>query len=516
MNEEKKDWLLVVTNRKQDLFTIYGWSTGMRDKMDELIGEHVKNVMLIGSNKIYDGYYSKSELVSDLGNRILSILKEDESFIEKHLNDFNKRFNALIDNSRELSRTDLEHLNNKEIGKLFLKYYEAFRELSPFMNIPHTVENFANERIKDFLRKKLAEINRLDELNQYFNKLAISSDETFETRHRKELIKIAVEINKNDNMRNLFTKEQFEKGVEAIIDAIKASLPYVLDNLKNYCDEWGWVGTQNYIYPPYDMEHTLLMIHEILQADEPPLEQLKRLEKQRTEMIKNAEKVLEELKPDESTKKIIEILQNYVFLRTHRMEGFRKAYFFSRHIYYAIGKKMGLNDDETMVLTPDEIIRFLEKGDKAQRAELRKRLEACAFVMKDNNIQLYSGKDDVEAGRLEELGTEEAMPEVLEGIGIYPGTVEGRVCIIKSKDGLDKFEKGDILVTTMTMPDYATAISKASGIITDEGGMTSHAAIISREMGIPCVIGTKYATRMLKDNDKVVINSTDGIIKKVV
>ena len=67
----------------------------------------------------------------------------------------------------------------------------------------------------------------------------------------------------------------------------------------------------------------------------------------------------------------------------------------------------------------------------------------------------------------------------------------------------------------MTSPDYIFAMRKASAIITDEGGLTSHAAIVSRELGIPCIVGTGIATKVLNDNDKVMIDVKNGVVTKI-
>jgi len=88
-----------------------------------------------------------------------------------------------------------------------------------------------------------------------------------------------------------------------------------------------------------------------------------------------------------------------------------------------------------------------------------------------------------------------------------------KVKIIKTKDDLLKFKKGDILVAEATVPDYVPAMRKAGAIITDLGGLTSHAAIVSRELGIPCIIGTKIATKVLKDGDFVEVDANKGIVK---
>ncbi|AKM83568.1 pyruvate, water dikinase [Candidatus Woesebacteria bacterium RIFOXYC1_FULL_31_51] len=109
------------------------------------------------------------------------------------------------------------------------------------------------------------------------------------------------------------------------------------------------------------------------------------------------------------------------------------------------------------------------------------------------------------------ISTENSAP-ILNGIPASPGIGTGIVKVLSSPKEIGKVEKGDVLVAPMTSPDYVPAMKKATAIITNEGGMTSHAAIVSREMGIPCVVGTKNATKILVDNDIVTVNGTDGNI----
>ncbi len=95
-----------------------------------------------------------------------------------------------------------------------------------------------------------------------------------------------------------------------------------------------------------------------------------------------------------------------------------------------------------------------------------------------------------------------------------PGTATGVVVIIKDPKEINRAQKGQVLVTTMTTPDFVPAMKKVNGIITDKGGQTSHAAIVSRELGVPCVVGTKTATKDFKEGDIVTINGTTGQVWK--
>ncbi len=102
--------------------------------------------------------------------------------------------------------------------------------------------------------------------------------------------------------------------------------------------------------------------------------------------------------------------------------------------------------------------------------------------------------------------------EILSGVGASPGIGSGKVKIVRSIKDLEKIEKGDVLVTKMTNPDMVVTMQKTSAIITDEGGLTAHAAIVSREMGIPSIVGTENATKILKEN---MVVSVDGYTGKV-
>ncbi len=101
---------------------------------------------------------------------------------------------------------------------------------------------------------------------------------------------------------------------------------------------------------------------------------------------------------------------------------------------------------------------------------------------------------------------------LLRGQGASLGQASGKVVIISSPKELGKVKKGNILVATMTNPSYVPAMRKAAGIITDEGGATSHAAIVSRELGIPCVVGTEKATKVLKEGETVTVDGERGLV----
>jgi phosphohistidine swiveling domain-containing protein len=101
----------------------------------------------------------------------------------------------------------------------------------------------------------------------------------------------------------------------------------------------------------------------------------------------------------------------------------------------------------------------------------------------------------------------------IKGNPASKGYVSGRARIILSEVDFHKFESGDILITSMTRPEFVPLMKMAKAVVTDEGGITCHAAIVSRELDIPCVIGTNMATRLLKDGDEIDVDANNGVVR---
>ncbi len=162
--------------------------------------------------------------------------------------------------------------------------------------------------------------------------------------------------------------------------------------------------------------------------------------------------------------------------------------------------------------------KFLKDEDKESLCrELKKRLDFVIILQADERNDFYSGKEARE--KLKQLGVNfgsgDEKGRLIRGRGANQGVAKGRVRIMLTSSDKVDFKKGDILVTPMTTPDFVPLMGKAAAIVTDEGGITCHAAIISRELGIPCIVGTNDATKLLKEGDLVEVDATNGIVRKV-
>ncbi len=153
---------------------------------------------------------------------------------------------------------------------------------------------------------------------------------------------------------------------------------------------------------------------------------------------------------------------------------------------------------------------------------IRKRLkeglkESRIVLLKDGKINVYEG-DEADNLAKELLGdSKEDFSQISEVNGVigYPGKVKGKVALINSINDKHKFQKGDILVAHDGTAELTYFLTNASAIVTDQGGMICHAAIVSREMKIPSVLGTTISTKVFKDGDLVEVDAEKGIVRKV-
>lgn len=117
--------------------------------------------------------------------------------------------------------------------------------------------------------------------------------------------------------------------------------------------------------------------------------------------------------------------------------------------------------------------------------------------------------------QLERMVAPEKARDRLAGTVAYAGRARGKVRIVLNPFSAHDFQTGDVLVTGMTRPEFLPLMKKAAAFVTDAGGILSHAAITARELKKPCLIGTKIATKVLRDGDVVEVDATRGVVKLV-
>src|SRR3989338_513242 len=177
----------------------------------------------------------------------------------------------------------------------------------------------------------------------------------------------------------------------------------------------------------------------------------------------------------------------------------------------AITDKLGERDQS--VVTKEEFELYLESGVLPDKARLKERYAGSAIVYDVEGIPtVIEHSENPEL--LKYLETDKNA-EKKKGQPAYKGRASGKVRLVLDLTKIRNFVPGEVLVTGMTRPEDFPLMEKAAAFVTDAGGMLSHAAIVARELKKPCIVGTKYATRVLKDGDSVEVDANKGTVRKI-
>ena len=164
-------------------------------------------------------------------------------------------------------------------------------------------------------------------------------------------------------------------------------------------------------------------------------------------------------------------------------------------------------------LTDEQIAELAEIGGRVE--EHYGRPQDIEWAAEGGKFYLVQARPVTVTGAMDDSASEnglegERAPILVEGSPASPGVAFGPVKIVLSPEGIDQVEAGDILVAEMTTPDFVPAMKRAAAIVTDKGGRTCHAAIVSRELGVPCVVGTDKGTAILSPGQGVTVDGARG------
>lgn len=220
---------------------------------------------------------------------------------------------------------------------------------------------------------------------------------------------------------------------------------------------------------------------------------------------------------DEHHRHLLQVAQDIVYQKSWSKEHNYLAWYALDFLLRAIAKRLYLTIQQVRYLLPHELTSALRGETEPDPSELEQRYQYSLLVIEPGSASIVTGdraKEMKAAMNIRVEATDVSDTHEFSGQSAVPGKATGTVKVINSTAEMEKMKPGDILVSEMTIPEIVAAMKKAAAIVTDMGGITCHAAIVSRELGIPCVIGTKIATKVLKDGDMVEVDATRGVVKK--
>jgi phosphohistidine swiveling domain-containing protein len=179
--------------------------------------------------------------------------------------------------------------------------------------------------------------------------------------------------------------------------------------------------------------------------------------------------------------------------------------------------RLHIREDDLRNFGTAEILNMLQGEKPSAKTIADRRIGFAALMIPNQELKMTDSTTALNYWKTYLERQVDPNTTELKGIVVSSSAkaIRARVKILRDPHNADSFHKGDILVAPMTTPEYIFAMKKASAIITDTGGLMSHAAVTSRELGIPCIVGTKYATAWLKDGDLVEVDADRGVVRKL-
>lgn len=215
----------------------------------------------------------------------------------------------------------------------------------------------------------------------------------------------------------------------------------------------------------------------------------------------------------ETEMRTVHLMREMVYFRNYRTEKLYEALYYLEPLWKRLGKEYRLAADiDLAYYTLDEVAKLFDRGDILSEDVLIVRKAGHAFLLHDNVLNLVIGDELVAKKASLEKRVDTEITEIKGSIACK-GKASGQVKLVTSASEQAKVQDGDILVASMTTPDFIPCMKRAAAFITDEGGITCHAAIVAREMKKPCIIGTKNATKILKDGDMVEVDADKGVVR---
>lgn len=469
---------------------------------EELIGEKFTRI-LVTSEGDKSWWCNYKEDIYNVGKYLLSNFN-DKNFSKEYHDKYNKFFDKTRSECIRLRKKDFSRFSDQGLLRKYTSFNELMMKFYALTFDIDAIDVYLEEKIRDKFQKQISEKKNF---SSKYNILTNPTTMSYVNEEELELYKIVKEIKEKEPLYELFNNDD-----ETIMLTLKKKHKKITKKIDCLVQKYWWTGLGWNVRKEKDFKTYLSNIKNILESDKNIIDEIFRLTHFTENSKKEKKKLEKELTFDNELKFYLQIFEKYVLYHDYRKEMQMKGTSIMNKFLFEIAKRKGTNYEDLVWAWPFEIEQYLRTG-KIDFENIRKRKEAYFIIVTKEHIEELTGEEAIKR-RKEELTAQIEKIYDFKGISASTGRVKGKAKIcFSATEAIRKIEKGDILVASMTLPDYVPAMKKAAAIVTDEGGITCHAAIIAREMNIPCIVGTKIATKALKDNMLIEVNANHGRVK---
>ncbi len=438
-------------------------------------GPVVKQTMGI-IEKDHLSFYFDSESTLKVGRFLFNKIKKDKKFYQRCLRNIYKYSQQLIDFSNSVKRVD--KLSDKELLKLYQDYRKILRKTRAWGWIPVFVDGLEKNFLSDEINKQLKK-NIPKNTSKYYS--ILSSSEKQSEVQKAQIARLNLLINKG--------------------------------SLDNYLKKYSWL-TYAYSGPIMDKKLLKKLLAEDKKSGDPKKQKQKILRHYK-DITKQKQEIIKKFNLPRNLVYLLEVSSEFMHIKDYRKGAYQKSYVAMDKVFAEFSHRLDIPVKNLKYLIfPELKDALLNSNAELYRNVTKTRLKKCCFYITRGQVKIYQGSECEKQikKRTKKTKKKVSKQKILKGMTAYAGKVRGQAKIVLVENDVKKVKKGDILVSSATNPDLIVAMKKAGAFVTDTGGIISHAAIISRELKKPCVVGTTTGTQIIKDNDLVEVDANKGIV----
>lgn len=503
---QKYKWVVLAGDFNSPFIRNYIWVKGLF-KYPELFGVP-RPVLGIVSKENTIEYIGDLTTWTKTHEAMKKLVEKDNQFVEK-LIDTTNRLGEMFNewSEKNIFRVDVQKLSSENIVSLLNDFVEKQGEMYAYGTTLPVLDfgnfSFVEGNLKKILKEKLSET----EYEKYFEILTEPLHNSFAQDQEEDLLQM---------MSKFYPSEDWKNDVnQKPITALKVEYPDFYGALQEHTSKHAWVY---YVYlgPAYTEKDFLEFIKDYLHKGVDPTEKLEQIKSRKQEIASLRGKYIENLKPNEFEEMILKLVGRLVWAKPRRKDYQSKSYYHLEKLLREIAHRLSISVSQVRSMPVDLLVTSLDK-DEVDLSTVNSiyKFHVCLPDENEKVLILSNEEADDFCSKYVKSEKSENIKDVKEikGTVAYKGKAKGKVKIINSPADMAKMQEGDILVSLATTPSIVPAMKKAAAIITDEGGLTCHASIVSRELGITCVVGTKFASKILKDGDMVEVDAIAGVIR---
>ena len=503
-SEDESDFLLFRERPNKGMFpSAYATSYITEKRFAAKYGHKIKKIFLIQKGDRSRTVGIRKSDFKTIAKKMLDETLKNPTYISSIYQESNSSALRLVEFTHD--NQDLNSKTNSELFQLYKRFGELYTDFQ-FTNVPAwfiLAEEFSN-----YLMDYLAESTDQKQAREALVILTTPTDPSYVRRQDLGLINIIKKIQENKEPMSVF-KQYKEADIK---ERLAKSIIYA--DIQLHAEEFKWIPF-DYIGPDlWDVGHFIKEIEIFIQQGKQTEEELEKLRKQDESLKKLQWELKEQFDIDDSIYRLFKDMGLIMLLQDVKKEFSTKSHvWLQTKLLPEISRRINIETRLLRNLTEEEFSSLLLNNAKFDPVLLKKREEYSVLIAEEGRFSVLLDEEAKEYDLKFSVSFSDL--DIIKGNIASLGKARGKARVLLNKDDIGKVQEGDIIVATMTTPDYVPAMKKAVGIVTDEGGVTCHAAIVSRELGIPCIIATGIATKVFKDGEEIEVDAVHGIVKKI-